>query len=95
MYPFWHTISLYRCDVKKRRYVGAVCGLGCDPITGQSLYRDHDIELTFDTLITQEDLDLVWKHEWLGVAFCVVGPLFRGTPLSRNPSFQEPLFNQK
>ena len=51
--------SLPRCDAKKRRYVGAVCGLGCDPMTGQSLYSDHDIELIFDTLITQDDLDLV------------------------------------
>lgn len=39
--------------------MGAVCGLGCDPITGQSLHHDHDIELVFDTLISQEDLSLV------------------------------------
>lgn len=51
--------SLHRCDAKRQRYVGAVCGLGCDPMTGQSLYSDHDIELIFDTLITQDDLDLV------------------------------------
>ena len=31
-------------------------------MTGQSLYRDHDIELIFDTLITQDDLDLVRRY---------------------------------
>ena len=52
----------HRCDVKKRRYVGAICGLGSDPITGQSLHRDHDIELVFDALISQEDLGIVREY---------------------------------
>ena len=52
-----------RCDAKKRRYTGAVCGLGYDPMTGQSLHQDHDIELTFDTLLSPDDLDLVHEGE--------------------------------
>ena len=52
----------HRCDAKKRRYIGAVCGLGCDPITGQSLFHDHDIELIFDTLVTQQDLNMVYTN---------------------------------
>ena len=45
---------------------------------GQSLYRDHDIELTFDTLITQEDLDLVRNTVVLGeCSLCIGAPLIR------------------
>ena len=49
----------FRTDQLKRQYTGALCGLGYNPATGESLYYDHDIELVFDTLITQEDLDSV------------------------------------
>ena len=52
-----------RVDELMRQYTGALCGLGFDPSTGESLYGDHDIELTFDTLFTQEDLEKV-------VVFC-------------------------
>lgn len=48
-----------RTDELKRQYTGAVCGLGFDPYTGQSLYHEHDIEITFDTLITEKDLEKV------------------------------------
>ena len=48
-----------RTDPLKRQYTGALCGLGYDPATGESLYLDHDMELVFDTLITQDDLDSV------------------------------------
>ena len=41
------------------RYIGALCGLGCDPATGESLYSLHDLEIAFDTAITQQDLDRV------------------------------------
>ena len=53
------SISLFRTDELKRQYTGALCGLGFNPNTGMSLFPDHDIELVFDTLITQEDLDHV------------------------------------
>ena len=52
-------LPTHRTDELKRQYTGAICGLGYDPSTGQSLYHEHDIEITFDTLITQDDLDKV------------------------------------
>ena len=52
-------VLLFRTDQLKRQYTGALCGLGYNPATGESLYYDHDVELVFDTLITQEDLDSV------------------------------------
>ena len=48
-----------RCDELKRQYTGALCGLGCNPNTSESLYREHDCEVTFDTLFEQEDLNEV------------------------------------
>ena len=45
-----------RTDQLKRQYTGVLCGLGHDPRTGESLYHEHDMELTFDTLFTNEDL---------------------------------------
>ena len=48
-----------RCDLLKRQYTGAVCGLGFCKSTGQSLFIDHDIEITFDTVLTQQDIKLV------------------------------------
>ena len=52
-------LPLCRTDELKRQYTGAVCGLGFDTYTGQSLYHEHDIEITFDTLITEKDLEKV------------------------------------
>lgn len=48
-----------RCDELKRQYTGALCGLGCNPNNSESLYREHDIEVTFDTLFEEEDLNEV------------------------------------
>ena len=53
------SLSLSRTDELRRQYTGALCGLGFDPSTGDSIYPDHDIELTFDTQITQDDIILV------------------------------------
>lgn len=36
--------------------MGALCGLGWDPETGEALLPERDIEVVFDTLITQEDI---------------------------------------
>ena len=51
--------TLCRCDELKRQYTGALCGLGCDPRNSRSLYPEHDMEITFDTLFTQEDIKTV------------------------------------
>lgn len=48
-----------RTDEDRSQYTGGLCGLGWDPSTGKGLYEDHDIECTFDTVFTQEDLDQV------------------------------------
>jgi len=48
-----------RTDEYRSQYTGVLCGLGWDPSTGKGLYEDHDIECTFDTVFTQEDLDQV------------------------------------
>ena len=50
----WH-----RTDEDRSQYTGVLCGLGWDPSTGKGLHEDHDIECTFDTVITQEDFDQV------------------------------------
>lgn len=48
-----------RTDESKQHYTGALCGLGFDPETDESIYSEHDIELTFDTVVTQTDLKMV------------------------------------
>ena len=39
-----------------RQYTGALVGLGFDPMTGEALLPDHDIELVFDVDITEDDI---------------------------------------
>ena len=60
MWQYFVTI-LCRTDEDKCQYTGVLCGLGWDPSTGKGLYEDHDIECTFDTVFTQDDLDQVFK----------------------------------
>ncbi|XP_064403082.1 ATP-dependent RNA helicase TDRD9-like [Halichondria panicea] len=48
-----------RANELKRQYTGAICGLGFDVDTDESIYSEHDMELTFDTLISQDDLKMV------------------------------------
>ncbi len=43
----------------KRQYIGALCGLGHDSKSSASLYPEHDMEITFDTLFTQQHLNKV------------------------------------
>jgi ATP-dependent RNA helicase TDRD9 len=52
---FAPTVEL-RVDPLKRQYTGAICGLGCDFSTGVSLYPDHDMEIIFDAIISQDDM---------------------------------------
>ena len=49
----------FRTDPEKRKYTGALVGLGYDPSTGQALLPDHDSELVFEVEITQDDIILV------------------------------------
>ncbi|CAN8000514.1 unnamed protein product [Ixodes hexagonus] len=49
----------FRADPERTEYIGALCGLGFEEHTGLALYADHDMELTFDTAFTQDDLFLV------------------------------------
>ena len=54
-----HFTPFFRTDPEKRKYTGALVGLGFDPNTGQALLPDHDSELVFEVEITQDDLILV------------------------------------
>lgn len=66
----WHCIyaTLYvpvilwcRTDEEKRRYTGVLCGLGWDVSSdeGDSVFPDHDMEITFDSSFDLHDLQLV------------------------------------
>ncbi|KAH9490788.1 ATP-dependent RNA helicase tdrd9 [Bulinus truncatus] len=48
----------FRTDSRCRRYTGALCGLGYDE-ENLSLLPDHDIELTFETEFTTEDIVMI------------------------------------
>lgn len=65
---FAPTIEL-RVNESRTSLVGALCGLGVDKLTGQPLFRDHDMEVTFDTEITIEDLQEVNRlRYWMNIA---------------------------
>lgn len=51
----------FRTDRERRRYTGALCGLGYQENTGASLFPDHDMEIVFDTQITQDDIIMINK----------------------------------
>ncbi|XP_043254813.1 probable ATP-dependent RNA helicase spindle-E isoform X1 [Colletes gigas] len=49
-------------------YVGALCGLGSDPITNGSIFPEHDIELHFDTEVTIDDLQYINRlRYWMSI----------------------------
>ena len=48
--------SFHRTDKRKTRLTGALCGLGWDDVNQGPMLPEHDIELTFDTKITTEDI---------------------------------------
>ncbi|XP_076314429.1 ATP-dependent RNA helicase TDRD9-like [Tachypleus tridentatus] len=50
-----------RTDKERTCYTGALCGLGYDPGTKQSIYPDHDMELVFDTTFDCEDISAINK----------------------------------
>uniref|UniRef100_T1JGF2 Probable ATP-dependent RNA helicase spindle-E n=1 Tax=Strigamia maritima TaxID=126957 RepID=T1JGF2_STRMM len=45
-----------RCNSKFSRYTGVLCGLGYEPRMKTALYEEHDMEIAFDTEITEDDL---------------------------------------
>jgi ATP-dependent RNA helicase TDRD9 len=48
---------------------GALCGLGFDRITGKPIFPDHDMEVTFDSEITIDDLlDINRLRYWMNTA---------------------------
>lgn len=48
-----------RVDKDRRRYTGALCGLGCSTDDMMPLMPDHDMEIAFDVEIDDEDIHLV------------------------------------
>ena len=59
MYLFIYSsicLCVSRTNQFKKMYTGALCGLGWDPETGESALQDHDMEITFDTQLTNDDL---------------------------------------
>lgn len=54
---------MYICFIYVHRYnssftkmIGAICGLGYDPETSRPLFKENDIDITFDTIIDSEFL---------------------------------------
>lgn len=52
---YLNNATVCRSDDIYSRYVGALCGLGCDK-SGKSLFPENDIETTFDVQFTDEDI---------------------------------------
>lgn len=48
-------------------YTGALCGLGFDPSTGESLFPEHDLQIIFDVEITMNDLQMVRHLKYFNV----------------------------
>ncbi|KAK3926135.1 putative ATP-dependent RNA helicase spindle-E [Frankliniella fusca] len=53
-------IELRRSQDRKR-YTGALCGLGFDRLTGEAHFPENDMEIIFDCEITLDDIQLVNK----------------------------------
>lgn len=59
----------FRVNGSRTRLTGALCGLGFDGVTGQPLFPDHDMEVTFDSEITMDDLEVVNRlRYWMSIA---------------------------
>ncbi|XP_071078923.1 ATP-dependent RNA helicase TDRD9-like isoform X1 [Haliotis cracherodii] len=52
-------VAELRTNAKRTHYTGAICGLGYEDKTNYPILPDHDIEVTFDTHINDEDIDLI------------------------------------
>lgn len=48
---------------ERTRYTGALCGLGWNKQTQESILPEHDIELAFDVKFDVEDITEVRKAE--------------------------------
>lgn len=48
---------------ERTRYTGALCGLGWNNQTQESILREHDIELAFDVKFDVEDITEVRKAD--------------------------------
>lgn len=48
----------YRTDPQRKEYIGALCGLGYDE-DNLPILPDHDIELTFETEFTTQDIAMI------------------------------------
>ncbi|KII62917.1 putative ATP-dependent RNA helicase TDRD9 [Thelohanellus kitauei] len=51
--------ALMRPDLHNKRYLGALCGLGYDIETRQSLFPQNDVEFLFPFRFTNDDLHKV------------------------------------
>ncbi|XP_053984134.1 probable ATP-dependent RNA helicase spindle-E [Hylaeus volcanicus] len=57
-----------RRDKFGTHYIGALCGLGADPVTKRSIFPEHDIELQFDAEITLNDLQFINRlRHWMNI----------------------------
>ncbi|TGZ39139.1 Uncharacterized protein DBV15_12635 [Temnothorax longispinosus] len=55
------------------RYTGALCGLGYDRTTQESLLPDHDLEIKFDVEIKMNDLRMINKlRHWMNVGMKLI-----------------------
>ncbi|XP_011352602.1 probable ATP-dependent RNA helicase spindle-E isoform X2 [Ooceraea biroi] len=58
-----------RRNVLGTSYAGAYCGLGYNYSTGESIFKEHDLEVLFDVEITMDDLRMINKlRHWINVA---------------------------
>ncbi|GFR80112.1 tudor domain-containing protein 1 [Elysia marginata] len=64
----------YRTDPQRKEYIGALCGLGYDE-DSLPILPDHDIELTFETEFTTQDIAMVCSDSAFGWGHNVVASI--------------------
>ncbi|KAL2743188.1 putative ATP-dependent RNA helicase spindle-E isoform X1 [Vespula maculifrons] len=65
-------------------YVGALCGLGCDSSTKESLFPERDMEIYFDVEITFDDLqDINRLRHWMNIGMHI------NEKIEENNNFEE------
>lgn len=50
---------VHRYNSSFTKITGAICGLGYDPKTSRPLFKENDIEITFDTIVDNDFLTQV------------------------------------
>lgn len=64
-------------------YTGALCGLGFDPSTGNSLFPEHDLQIIFDIEIMINDLRMVRHLKYFNIfihyTICILLALYQCT----------------